>query len=353
MTWLQVFIFYLTIYYVSQCGNYKNEYDRKTDELKEKQVIKEYIPQSFSSLLRYTRNKLDGQIKNLTRCMQTSLYSMCPVKNSDVYDSIHNSSYYKLHPFNGSVYLHLDLKLYSINISPPMLDKYNIIIIVPVAPAFLTSREAIRRSYGKEMKIESHSIKTIFLTGTPELNGNSTYPLSYLQAEAGQYHDLFVVNQDYSYKYHTIFLLKIFEWLINNYHQVQYIIKVNPYVFINTYKLVPLLYEFQSNLIGYKAYTLGFLYPFHGMYIISKKFMDKIYNGSFSYDYIDHRDGVYIGSMKKYFNIQNITWLDSKYVVELGYLNQNRLLRKNSKINTIFSLPAAMVAYLWNYHTSE
>lgn len=353
MTWLQVIIFYLFIYYISQCGNYKNEYDKKTDELKEKEVIKEYIPQTFKDLLNHTRNKLDRQIQNLTRCIQTSLYSMCPVRNSDVYDSIHNSSYYKLHPFNGSVYLHFDLKQYSISISPPILDQYTIFIIVPVAPTFLISREAIRRSYGKELKLESHTIKTIFLTGTPELNGNMTYPLSYLQVEAGQYHDLFVIDQEYSYKYHTIFILKMYEWIIMNYPKVEYIIKVNPYVFINTHKLVPLLYELKSDMIGYKAYTFGMLYPFHGMYIVSKNFMNNIYNGSFVYDDIDPRDGIYIRRMIRYFNILNVSWLDSKYVVELGYLNQNRLLRKNAKINTIFSLPAAMIVYLWNYHTNK
>ncbi|XP_045075224.1 beta-1,3-galactosyltransferase 2-like [Coregonus clupeaformis] len=115
-----------------------------------------------------------------------------------------------------------------------------LVLMVPVAPGNLASRDAIRRTWGNETLVQGKKVQTLFMLGLPGGSGAQELQEKVNQ-ESRAHHDL--LQSDFMDTYHnlTIKTMVILEWLVSRCPEASYAMKIDSDVFLNVQNLVSML----------------------------------------------------------------------------------------------------------------
>ncbi|KAJ3588739.1 hypothetical protein NHX12_009593 [Muraenolepis orangiensis] len=115
-----------------------------------------------------------------------------------------------------------------------------LVLIVPVAPANWKARDAVRKTWGSETRVQGELVQTVFLLGLPS-SGNIVVQQEHVLKENLQHHDL--IQSDFIDSYHnlTIKTMVIMDWLASRCHMVPYAMKIDSDMFLNVENLVKML----------------------------------------------------------------------------------------------------------------
>ncbi|XP_047434812.1 beta-1,3-galactosyltransferase 2-like [Mugil cephalus] len=117
-----------------------------------------------------------------------------------------------------------------------------LILMVPVAPSNVESRNAIRETWGSEKLVLGQLVETVFILGLPR-GDNAEQQQERLKEENQQHHDLIQSNFQDSYRNLTIKTMVMLEWLAKNCDKSSFVIKIDSDVFLNVKNLVKLLLD--------------------------------------------------------------------------------------------------------------
>nr|XP_046186776.1 beta-1,3-galactosyltransferase 2-like [Oncorhynchus gorbuscha] len=115
-----------------------------------------------------------------------------------------------------------------------------LVLMAPVAPGNLASRDAIRRTWGNETLVQGKKVQTLFMLGLPGGPGAQELQEKVNQ-ESRTHHDL--LQSDFKDTYHnlTIKTMVILEWLVSRCPEASYAMKIDSDVFLNVQNLVSML----------------------------------------------------------------------------------------------------------------
>uniref|UniRef100_A0A3Q2DTL1 Hexosyltransferase n=1 Tax=Cyprinodon variegatus TaxID=28743 RepID=A0A3Q2DTL1_CYPVA len=120
-----------------------------------------------------------------------------------------------------------------------------LILMVPVAPANVASRDTIRRTWGSEKLVLGQQIETVFIVGLP--GGKAAKQLQdELREENKQHHDLIQSNFQDSYHNLTIKTMVMLEWLAEHCSKSTFIMKIDSDILLHVKKLVSLLLDLKT-----------------------------------------------------------------------------------------------------------
>nr|XP_043884826.1 lactosylceramide 1,3-N-acetyl-beta-D-glucosaminyltransferase-like [Solea senegalensis] len=117
-----------------------------------------------------------------------------------------------------------------------------LIVMVPVAPAGVEVRDAIRETWGSEKVVLGQVVDTLFILGQPG-GADAVQVQEKLQHENQEHHDLIQSNFRDSYFNLTIKTMVMLEWLVANCKSTSYIIKIDSDTLLHVPNLVKLLLD--------------------------------------------------------------------------------------------------------------
>ncbi|KAM8841751.1 beta-1,3-galactosyltransferase 2-like [Synchiropus picturatus] len=109
-----------------------------------------------------------------------------------------------------------------------------LVMMVPVAPANVAARDAIRQTWGREKQVQGKTVLTLFVLGKSHMQ-------EALHRELAHHHDLIQSDFVDSYLNLTIKTMVIMEWLATRCPEAEYAMKVDSDMFININNLVIML----------------------------------------------------------------------------------------------------------------
>ncbi|XP_067091230.1 beta-1,3-galactosyltransferase 5-like [Osmerus mordax] len=115
-----------------------------------------------------------------------------------------------------------------------------LVLMVPVAPGNLVSRQVIRRTWGKEGVVLGRAVRVLFLLGMPGGAGVERQQEE-LKTESLEHHDLLQSDFLDSYFNLTIKTMVMLEWLSSRCPNASYAMKVDSDMFVNVHNLVSML----------------------------------------------------------------------------------------------------------------
>lgn len=314
-------------------------------------------PKTFLQLYFKEERILNSQFDELMGCMNIKPLFNCMKKDKEIYKTKYSKEYYIKHPFNLSFYNNIELN-YEILIRPKKIYSFtNIVIVIPISPTQILPRIAIRQTYSKIKKYNEYRYKYIFVMGKPDLsddnkmNGYNSYSFNYLVDENSIFDDILVFNYTNSYKLITLQLLLCYKYILENYRNIEYVVRANSDMFIKSDLLGKLISKYKSyDVIGYKVlYKETLIYPCGAFYIFSKRlisiFIDKYKYVTPMHDIED----VYYGEIMKKYNVTNIKWTNNEDVyISLWQYNFKNIYLKKSLV-AIHELPSSVIIYLWKH----
>uniref|UniRef100_A0A3B5AWJ9 Hexosyltransferase n=1 Tax=Stegastes partitus TaxID=144197 RepID=A0A3B5AWJ9_9TELE len=117
-----------------------------------------------------------------------------------------------------------------------------LILMVPVAPNDVASRDAIRAMWGNERLVLGQLVETVFIVGLPG-GSDAQQQQEQLEQENQQHHDLIQSNFQDSYHNLTIKTMLMLEWLAEHCDSAAFVMKVDSDVFLHVENLVQLLLD--------------------------------------------------------------------------------------------------------------
>lgn len=117
-----------------------------------------------------------------------------------------------------------------------------LILMVPVAPGNVATRDAIRQTWGNEKLVLGQQVETVFIVGLPG-GSDAKHQQEKLQQENQQYHDLIQSNFQDSYYNLTIKTMVMLEWLAAHCTKASFVLKIDSDVILNVPNLVKLLVD--------------------------------------------------------------------------------------------------------------
>ncbi|XP_029545502.1 beta-1,3-galactosyltransferase 2 isoform X1 [Salmo trutta] len=115
-----------------------------------------------------------------------------------------------------------------------------LVLMAPVAPGNLASRDAIRRTWGNETLVQGKKVQTLFMLGLPG-GPNAQELQEKVNQESRAHHDLLQSDLMDSYHNLTIKTMLILEWLVSRCPEASYAMKIDSDVFLNVQNLVSML----------------------------------------------------------------------------------------------------------------
>ncbi|XP_029918057.1 beta-1,3-galactosyltransferase 5-like [Myripristis murdjan] len=117
-----------------------------------------------------------------------------------------------------------------------------LVLMVPVAPADVAARDAIRKTWGNETLVQGKLVQTLFLLGVPG-GADAQQQQQNLKQENLLHHDLIQSNFQDSYRNLTIKTMVMLEWLTAHCLSASYVMKIDSDMLLNVQNLVNLLLD--------------------------------------------------------------------------------------------------------------
>lgn len=117
-----------------------------------------------------------------------------------------------------------------------------LILMVPIAPNDMATRDIIRKMWGNEKLVLGQLIETVFIVGLPG-GSDAEQQQEKLKQENQQHHDLIQSNFQDSYHNLTIKTMIMLEWLAERCASAAFVMKVDSDVVLHVENLVKLLLD--------------------------------------------------------------------------------------------------------------
>ncbi|XP_038568843.1 beta-1,3-galactosyltransferase 2-like [Micropterus salmoides] len=117
-----------------------------------------------------------------------------------------------------------------------------LVLMVPVAPSDVASREAIRKTWGNEKLVLGQLIETVFILGLPG-GADAEQQQENVKQENLLHHDLIQSNFQDSYRNLTIKTMMMLQWLAVRCVKASYVMKIDTDMFLHVQNLVKLLLD--------------------------------------------------------------------------------------------------------------
>lgn len=241
------------------------------------------------------------------------------------------------------------LNIYNILIIPKIDTDVQNIVIIPVAPTELIARIAVRSTwYSIKQTDKGKKLSYLFYMGKPEII-NYSYPLNSIYEESFKYNDILLFDIENSYIKCTLLLLMCYKFVLENYKNLNFLIRVNSDMIFYPQKL-DIIMNKENYAIGYKAKLMGIDYLSGSFYILRKVYISLILNESKEVVPVSFFDDIYCGQINKKCKINNIRYINNfNYYIPLNNSNQNMLYDKNSSIIGVHSVNSNGLLYFWKY----
>ncbi|KAM9769966.1 uncharacterized protein ACNS7B_007005 [Menidia menidia] len=153
-----------------------------------------------------------------------------------------------------------------------------LVIMVPVAPLDVASRDLIRNTWGQERRVLDQLVETLFIVGLP----GDGEQMGELKKENERHHDIIQSSFQDSYRNLTIKTMVMLEWLVQHCAKASFVMKVDSDVVLNVQNLVKLLMDHNT---AKENYMTGLIWwhspvlrnPFDKFYLPRDVFPDSEY----------------------------------------------------------------------------
>ncbi|XP_063732375.1 beta-1,3-galactosyltransferase 5-like [Eleginops maclovinus] len=201
-----------------------------------------------------------------------------------------------------------------------------LVLVIPVAPHNIDSRDTIRNTWGKETTVLGQVVSHYFLLGLSKKEDETATLKEQLLEESQRHHDILQSDFLDSYNNLTIKTMVMFEWLDSHCPYTSYAMKIDSDMFLNVHNLVDLLLKAPKQLymtgmvvrnafvvrnptskwfMPYSAFS-GYMYPPYAMglgYVLSLDLPKKILEASEHVRAVYIED-VYVGLCMEHLGIQ-------------------------------------------------
>lgn len=127
-----------------------------------------------------------------------------------------------------------------------------VLLMVPVAPSQVDTRNLIRGSWGRSVEVEGHLLQTLFFVGVARPGGGAEHLQEKLRQENEAHHDL--IQSDFTDSYHnlTIKTMMMIEWLTAYCSDAAtFAVKVDSDMFLHVPNLFAHLLRPETPRVGY------------------------------------------------------------------------------------------------------
>ncbi|CAG5928778.1 unnamed protein product [Menidia menidia] len=153
-----------------------------------------------------------------------------------------------------------------------------LVIMVPVAPLDVASRDLIRNTWGQERRVLDQLVETLFIVGLP----GDGEQMGELKKENERHHDIIQSSFHDSYRNLTIKTMVMLEWLVQHCAKASFVMKVDSDVVLHVQNLVKLLMDHNT---AKENYMTGLIWwhspvlrnPFDKFYLPRDVFPDSEY----------------------------------------------------------------------------
>lgn len=145
-----------------------------------------------------------------------------------------------LYPIPQELYQVIAPETYPYIINQPLVCRNRnpfLLLMVPVAPGDIESRDAIRQTWGSKGLMPNVDILTMFYIGQPK-EGLTSYIQEDLKIESREHADIIQMGFQDSYHNLTIKTMMIMNWVSTHCQRASYVMKVDADIFVNVFYLV-------------------------------------------------------------------------------------------------------------------
>lgn len=295
----------------------------------------------FNKLLKISKNRLIESVDIFSSCIKNNTIMKCMKKNNEIY------KFKKITYTNHIMNFKNGLNIYKILITPKIIIQSRNIVIIPVAPSELIARIAVRSTWYSIKKTEKgKELSYLFYIGKPEMLNNS-YPIFLLYEEAKNYNDILLIDVENSYIRITLLILMCYKFVLENFPNCKYVIRVNSDMIFYPQKLDKMIFK-EKYVIGYKNKAMGIEYLSGAFYVVSIVYVDFILKKSKKVIPMSFYDDIYFGQINKMAKFINIAYINKyNYYLPVTENNQNMLYDKNSSIIGAHSVNSNAILFFW------
>lgn len=158
---------------------------------------------------------------------------------------------------------------------PTVVDNCKIVIVILSDPYDYVFRTIYRRTFAKLKTIGNRTVSYMFVVGVPfvDIKGDS-YPIEFLKIEMKEYNDIFVWNVTHLQETKTSRLRLTYEYLIDNYKNLEHVIQIHPNMMFNPKNLIPFMSNsMECDITGDRGF-LEVEYIGGAFQLLSRKFLE-------------------------------------------------------------------------------